>query len=694
MVNFENLNILSIKQMKKRRIIMCTFAASLAMAGCMKTQSNERKIASFNAENMDLTTDPSADFYQYANGGWMKQHPLPDDKSRFGAFDLLREENNEKVKQVIEQAAAQAGTKGSVSQQIGDFYASGLDTALRTKQGWQPIKPLLDKVSGMAGINELGSTVAFLHHKQIMPFFAFYSSPDQKNSEMVIGGIYQSGLGLPDRDYYTEGGDRMESIRGSYMTFLNKLYTLTGADAALASEKAKEIMAFETRLAQVSNTRLENRDPQATYNKMNVMELEKISPKINWKEYLATLGVANDVAIDVAQPKYIGELSKIIESTDIEIIKDYLKINIIRSAASYLSPEFENAEFELYGKALSGKQAIEPLWKRVLNATSGALGEAVGQLYVQQFFPEAAKERINTLVENLRTAFGQRIDQLTWMGETTKQEAHAKLGTIRVKVGYPNKWRDYSSLDITKESYWANILASSELDTEFQLSKIGKPVDKEEWMMNPQTVNAYYNPVANEIVFPAAILQPPFFYAEGDDAVNYGAIGVVIGHEMTHGFDDQGRQYDKMGNLSDWWTAEDAESFDTKTQVLVDRYNQFTVIDTLKADGKLTLGENIADFGGLSIAYQAFTNSKSDALTAATIDGFTPQQRFILGYARLWAQNIRNEEVYRLTKEDVHSLGKSRVNGPLPIFTPFYEAFNIPESSPMFVPVDQRPVIW
>ncbi len=680
--------------MKKNELLAWTIMTTFAISGCNCPKKGGLDFAAFNADNMDLSVDPSTDFYQYANGGWIKHHPLPADKSRFGAFDLLAEENREKVKMVIEQAAQKGGEPGSVSQQIGDFYASGMDSVNRTKLGWEPIKPLLEKVEQMSNATELTGMIAFLHHKQIAPFFHFYSTPDQKNSNMVIGGIYQGGLGLPDRDYYLTDDARTTAIRQSYLKYIETLYLLTGTNAADASLKAAEVIAFETRLAQVSNTRLENRDPLKTYNKMTVAQLEKLAPKFAWKEYLGLIGVAQDVEIDVAQPTFVTAMAEIVAATDLKIIKDYLQIEIIRSLDSFLSPEFEQASFEMYGKALSGKQAMEPQWKRVLNTTSGALGEAVGQLYVQQFFPEAAKTRVESLVENLRTAFGQRIDQLTWMSDSTKEAAHAKLGTIRVKVGYPNKWRDYSPLVISKESYCSNIVASNEFDTKFELSKIGKPVDKEEWMMNPQTVNAYYNPVANEIVFPAAILQPPFFYAKGDDAVNYGAIGVVIGHEMTHGFDDQGRQYDKDGNLTDWWQTADADNFNAKTNVLVERFNSFTVIDSLKADGQLTLGENIADFGGLSISYQAFCNNAHNDLSAPVIDGFTPQQRFILGYARVWAQSIRDEEVYRLTKEDVHSLGKWRVNGPLPLFAPFYEAFNIAEGSAMFVPENNRPVIW
>ena len=680
--------------MKKNELFVWTILTSLALAGCNCPKKDAGKFAAFNADNMDLTVDPSADFYQYANGGWIKQHPLPADKSRFGAFDLLAEENREKVKQVIEQAAQKGGEPGSISQQIGDFYASGLDSTHRIQMGWKPIKPLLDKVDQLENTAQITALVADFHGKQISPFFHFYSTPDQKNSNMVIGGIYQGGLGLPDRDYYIENDARITAIRASYAKYIATLFQLTGSDSASAQQKATEIISFETRLAEISNTRLENRDPQKTYNKMTVADLEKIAPKFQWREYLQLIGVSQDVEIDVAQPTFVTGMAEIIATTGLDILKDYLKIEVISSASSYLSPEFEQASFEMYGKTLSGKQAMEPQWKRVLNTTSGALGEAVGQLYVQQFFPQEAKTRVESLVENLRTAFGQRVDQLTWMSDSTKKAAHEKLGTIRVKVGYPNKWRDYSGLGISKNSYWDNVLASNEFDAAFELNKIGKPVDKEEWMMNPQTVNAYYNPVANEIVFPAAILQPPFFYAEGDDAVNYGAIGVVIGHEMTHGFDDQGRQYDKDGNLTDWWQAADADNFNAKTKVLVDRFNTFTVIDSLKADGQLTLGENIADFGGLSISYQAFCNSANNNLSAPVIDGFTPPQRFILGYARVWAQNIRNEEVYRLTKEDVHSLGKWRVNGPLPLFAPFYEAFKIQEGSAMYVNENDRPIIW
>ena len=511
---------------------------------------------------------------------------------------------------------------------------------------------------------------------------------------MTIAGIYQGGLGMPDRDYYLEDNESSIKLRDAYMTYLSKLFTLSGHADDDASHLAESVIAFETLLAKASNTRLENRDPHATYNKISVEGLIELAPRFPWNTFLSGINVTEPGDINVNQPKFIKEVARLYEVETPAMWKAFLSAVVLRNTASYLSEDFVKADFAFYGEALSGKKVNEPRWKRVLGSVNGALGEAVGQLFVAEYFPPVAKERMDKLVENLRIAFAQRIDRLEWMSDETKNAAREKLAAIRVKIGYPNKWRDYSGLTVSDNSYLDNILASNRFDFAFEMSKIGQPVDKDEWNMTPQTVNAYYNPAGNEVVFPAAILQAPFFYLEGDDAVNYGAIGVVIGHELTHGFDDQGRQYGKNGNLQDWWTKEDSERFDARTRILVEQFNAFEVLDGTFADGELSLGENIADLGGLCISYQAFHNSLKGKAKPESIDGFNADQRFYLAYSRVWAQNIRDKEIARLTKEDVHSLGINRVNGPLPNVQQFYDAFNIDAASALYIAPDKRAVIW
>lgn len=678
--------------MKMSKIIgLSTLSALVALGGCAKNPAAKEVFAQ---KDMDLTVAPGEDFYQYSNGGWMKNHPLPDEKSRYGAFDMLAEQNREQVKGLIEETASKKGEAGSVSQKIGDFFAIGMDTVAIEKQGIEALLPLLARVDAITDKESFVKEVGYLQSIQYTPLLNLYSSPDAKNSKMMIASIYQGGLGLPDRDYYTEKGEREDKIRTAYKTYLKTIFTLSGSDEATSVTAAEAVLVFETKLALVSNTRLENRDPLKTYNKMSLEQLKALSPSFNWTTFFEAQPITTPSEFDVNQPKFVGEMAKIVDATSLDILKTYLKATVIRESAGALTKAFVDANFELFGKTLSGKKAQEPRWKKMVNATNGVLGEAVGQLYVERYFPPQAKERIAKLVENLRVAFGQRIDQLTWMSDSTKQEAHEKLATITVKVGYPNKWRDYSGLEIKNDSYLANLIRSNEFDFKFMMSKAGKPVDREDWEMTPQTVNAYYNPLANEIVFPAAILQPPFFYFDGDDAINYGAIGVVIGHEMTHGFDDQGRQFDKEGNLTDWWKSSDAEQFNQKTKVLVDLFNTFTVTDTLKADGELTLGENIADLGGVYISYQAYQNTLKESGEPAKLEGFTGNQRFFLSYSRVWAQNIRNEEILRLTREDVHSLGYWRVNGPLPNFQPWYDAFNIKENAKLYIAPEKRASIW
>jgi len=678
-----------------KNLIMMTLAASALGWGCQPKEPEKAKVLPhFNEATMDISAKPGENFYQYANGNWMKNNPLPNDKSRYGAFDKLAEENKQQVKLVIEKAAAANAAKGTVNQQIGDFFAAGMDTVAIEKTGLTPINDYLSQIDAVDSKDKLIALIGQLQRLQISPLFYFFAEADMKNSTMVIANLYQGGLGMPDRDYYFDKGERAETIRKAYLVYLQSIWTNIGSDAATALKNSESVLKFETQLASAHNTMLENRDPQRTYNKVDFAGLNSNSPAIQWSNLFGAMKIETPKEFNIYQPKYFIQVSKMIDSESLDIWKIYLKTHLIREVSPYLSKAFVDARFDFYGKTLSGQPQMEPRWKRVQNTTSSALGEAIGQLFVQEYFPPQAKARMEQLVENLRVALGERINQLTWMSDTTKKQALEKLAAIRVKIGYPNKWRDYSKLDITRDSYLTNVLKSNEFDFEFIANKIGKPVDKEEWGMTPQTVNAYYNPVNNEIVFPAAILQPPFFYLDGDDAVNYGAIGVVIGHEISHGFDDQGRQFDKTGNLRDWWTAEDADKFKAKTQILVNQFNSFVIKDSIHANGELTLGENIADLGGLSISYQAFHNTLKGKEEPAPIDGFTPDQRFYLAYALIWAQNIREAEMLRRVKEDVHSLGEHRVMGPLVNIEAFYQAFGIKEGDKMFVPVEKRAIIW
>jgi putative endopeptidase len=521
--------------------------------------------------------------------------------------------------------------------------------------------------------------------------FGIYGSADARNSSMVIAQLTQSGMGMPDRDYYLNDDPRSVDLRAKYITYMTTVFKLMGEDETTAAASAQKVMALETRLAKAAMSRLERRDPNKTYNKLTTAELVKLSPVFNWNRYFADLGIGDPGAVNLNQPEFIKEISAMLTNIPVEEWRVYLKWNLVNESASYLSSNFEQASFDFYSKAMTGTEVMRPRWKRVLGVTSGALSEALGQLYVNAYFPQASKDRMVKLVENLRVSLGERIQGLEWMGAETKQKAMEKLAAISVKIGYPDKWRDYAALDIQEDSYVMNVMRSNKFDTEYNLGKINKPVDKLEWHMSPQTVNAYYNPTMNEIVFPAAILQPPFFFKDGDDAVNYGAIGVVIGHEMTHGFDDKGCKFDKEGNLTDWWTPEDASRFEERTKILVDQYDGFVVLDTLHADGKLSLGENIADLGGLNISYQAFQKANNQK---EPIDGFTPEQRFFLAYAHVWGQNIRDKEILRRTKEDVHSLGRFRVLGPLQNLPEFYAAFEVKEGQAMYLASDKRAKIW
>lgn len=670
-------------------------AASLvALAGCNSPQKGVTKVAAIDPANLDTTVAPGADFYEYACGGWIKNNPLKPEYARFGTFDQLRDDNQSQLRSLIEELSATPHEVGSVAQKIGALYAMGLDSTKLNTEGVAPIKEELAAINALATKADVSKMIASMHKEGMAPFFALYVGPDEKNSAQNIVQLYQAGIGMGDRDYYLLEDESSVQMRDAYKTYITKLFTLSGSSPEQAEAAVNAIMKIEKGIAGISLSREDLRDSQKNYNKVAYEDFKKLGTLLDWDVYFESMGLANLKELDAKQISFYKDLDKVLVGTTIDEQKYYLAFNLLNAASSYLSDDFVDAEFDFYGKAMSGKEELQPRWKRALGTVNGALGEAVGEMYVAKYFPASSKEKMLTLVGNLQTALSERINGLTWMGDTTKAKAQEKLAAFTVKIGYPDKWRDYSGLEIKDDSYWGNVRRSNIFDMEFNLADAGKPVDKARWHMTPQTVNAYYNPTTNEICFPAAILQPPFFNPEADDAVNYGAIGVVIGHEMTHGFDDQGRNFDKDGNLTDWWTAEDATRFTERADKLVAQYDAIVVVDSIHANGRFTLGENIADHGGLLVAHQAYENSLKGKETPAPIDNFNNEQRFYLGYATLWGQNIRPEEIRRLTKIDPHSLGKWRVNAALRNIDTFYTAFDIQEGEPMYMAPEERVMIW
>ena len=680
--------------MRKRKMFPFLAAGIVALASCNTPQKEVVKIAAINPANMDTTVAAGTDFYEYACGGWIKNNPLKPVYARCGTFDQLLENNQEQLRVLIEELSATPHEAGSVAGKIGALYAMGLDSTKLNADGVAPIKEELAAINALATKSDVSKMVATLHKEGMAPFFALFVDADEKNSAMNIVQLYQAGIGMGDRDYYLLEDEGSAKMRDAYRAYINKLFTLAGSSPEQADAAVDAVMKIEKAIADISYGREDLRDSQKNYNKLAYEDFKQIESPLDWDVYFESMGLAGLKELDAKQINFYKDMNKALQNTTVDEQKYYLAFNLLSAAAPYLSDDFVDADFEFYGKVMSGKQEQQPRWKRSLNTVNGALGEAVGEMYVEKYFPASSKEKMLTLVGNLQTALSERINGLEWMSDTTKAKAQEKLAAFTVKIGYPDKWRDYSGLEIKDDSYWANVRRSNIFDMAYQLADVDKPVDKSRWHMNPQTVNAYYNPTTNEICFPAAILQPPFFNPDADDAVNYGAIGVVIGHEMTHGFDDQGRNYDKDGNLIDWWTAEDAVRFKERADKLVDQYDQIIVIDTLHANGRFTLGENIADHGGLLVAHQAYLNSLKGKETPAPIDGFTNEQRFFLGYATLWGQNIRPEEIRRRTKIDPHSLGKWRVNAALRNIAPFYAAFDIKEGDPMFMAPADRVVIW
>ena len=677
----------------KRMVFLALFIGATLFA--VYATGNDKKVEkAIDPKNMNTGVKPGDNFYEYVNGNWVKTHPVPPEYSQYGAFTILYEQNQQKLRKLIDKVSAETNApRGSVSQKIRDFYNSGMDTVTIEKLGIKPIEKELNAIENLNTKEDVITYMARMQRFGLAPVFYFYTDADQRNSAMEIGNLMQGGLGLPDVDYYLNDDESSRLLRDAYADHLTKMFVLRGQDNEEAANSAKAVLSFETKLAKISFSRVELRDPVKNYNKMDLQKLNEITPEYNWNLFFETLGLENPGEINVGQIKFFKGMGELMDKTDMKTWKAYFTWNLLDASAAYLSSDFVKQNFEFYGKTLSGQQMMQPRWKRVLGVVSSGLGEALGQLYVEEYFPASSKERMIKLVDNLRIAFGQRIEKLDWMTDETKQKAIEKLEAITVKIGYPDKWKDYGKLDIVPDSYFDNILAVQQFEVNRSLKKIGKPVDKDEWGMTPQTVNAYYNPSNNEIVFPAAILQPPFFNPEADDAVNYGAIGVVIGHEMTHGFDDQGRQYDKDGNLNDWWTKKDAKAFKAKTDKLVALFNDYVVLDSLHVNGSLTLGENIADLGGLNISHQAYLNSLNGNVPPA-IDGFSADQRFYMGYAQVWRQSIRPEEMARRLKIDVHSPGEARVNIPPFNIDSFIEAFGVSSNDKLYIPKDKRAYIW
>ena len=663
------------------------------MTAC-STNSVEKQevVPAIDAQNFDESIARNDDFYQWATGGWQKNNPLKPEYSRYGSFDVLRENNEIRINDLFSQMTKTEAEFGSVEQKISDLYKLGLDEERLNREGAEPIREALNAILAIEDRAELIASIAQLHTDGIGVFFGGYPAADLADSNMTIFYLDQAGLGMGNRDYYID--EKNAEIKAAYLVYLEKIFTLAGVEGDVKKMVA-DVVAIEDAIAEKSWSNVECRDIAKGYNPHTMAELREKYSAVDWDAYLAALGVADLEKIVVSQPSSLENIMNVIATTPVEALRAYVAAHYIDAAASYLSEEFAVASFEFFGKTMSGTQEIRPRWKRAMGVPNNVLSEAVGQMYVAKYFPESEKARVESMVFNIQKAFSKHIEALDWMSEDTKAKAQEKLAAFTVKIGYPNKWKDYSTLTVDPaKSYWENVVEANRWYTADAMVEVGKPVDREKWLMPPQMVNAYYMPTTNEICFPAAILQPPFYNPNADDAVNYGAIGVVIAHEMTHGFDDQGSQFDKVGNMNDWWTAEDRAAFEAKTNILVEQFNAIEILPGLYADGKYSLGENIADQGGLRLAFTGLVDYAWANGRPEDIDGFTGEQRFYIGYATLWAQNITDQEKERLTKVDVHSLGRNRVNATLRNIQSFYDAFGITEADAMYMPVEERVIIW
>lgn len=673
----------------KTKTLLVSFSM-MATAACAQNLSS-----GIDKANMNLDVKPGMDFYEYAAGGWLKTHPLDAEHPTNGAFVDLEEQNQKRIKGLIEEYSSKSQPKGSLGQKIGDLYNLMMDSVRLNREGAAPLKPVLAKVEAIKNKKEYQLVMAQLDYQGVgAMMFGISVGADQRNASQNIVGISQGGIGLGERDYYLNDDEQTVKVRNAYKEYIKTLFQLVGDDEQTAQKKTDVLLAIETRIAKASYDNVKLRDVNANYHKIGYAQLISDYPGIDWGNIFLAQGFPPFAEVDLAQPEPIKEVEKILEETSLDDLKTYAEAKVISSATNSLSDEFRAASFK-FNQTLSGVKQDRPRWKRAVGVVSGVLGEAIGKLYVEKYFPESSKQRMLDLVHNLQTALAERIDEASWMEQATKDQAKDKLSNFIIKIGYPDKWRDYSGLEIDPSlSLYDNLTrVTAFLTKDYIDRKVNKPVDKSEWQMTPQTVNAYYNPTTNEICFPAAILQAPFFDPEADDAVNYGAIGCVIGHEMSHGFDDQGCQFDKNGNQNNWWTAADKANYDKRTKVLEEYFSNYEVQPGKKINGKLTLGENIGDNGGLNIAFRAFSNlMKTKKLPV--IDGFTPEQRFFLAWGRVWAANTSDEMTDYLLKVDPHSPNQARVNGALPHIDAWYDAFNVKKSDKMYVPKSKRAHIW
>ena len=647
--------------------------------------------------NLDKTTKPADDFYQFATGGWQKNNPLPAAYSRFGSFDQLQEDNNKRINTILSDLQKKSYKEGSIERKLSDFYKLALDVDRRNSEGIAPVKPVLDEIEGASTLADVRRLQLKYADQGYGIQFGSYFGADEKNVTMNILNLTQGGLTLGQKDYYLNNDAATVAIRNAYKQHIARMFGLYGFSETAAKAKAEAVFRQETLLALVSKSMTELRDPQANYNKMTLKEFAEQYPNIPLEALANAEGVKTEYieTLVVGQPQFMAGLDKITSLQTVDEVKALMEWDVIQNSTGYLTDEIREANFDFFGKTMSGRKEDYPLWKRATSQVEAQMGEALGKMYTERYFPESSKKMMEQLVRNLQISLGERIDAQTWMSAETKANAHKKLDKFYVKIGYPNKWTDYTKLTIDpSKSYYENVMACRKFAHDKHIAeKAGKPVDRDEWYMNPQTVNAYYNPTTNEICFPAGILQYPFFDPKADEAFNYGAIGVVIGHEMTHGFDDQGRQYDDEGNLKDWWTASDAEGFKKRADLCAAFFDNIKVLPDLNANGRFTLGENLADHGGLQVSFNAFKHATAEKPLKVK-DGFTADQRFFIAYAGVWGQNITEQEIRNRVKRDPHSLGEWRVNGALPHVDAWYEAFGVKEGDKLFVPKADRLELW
>ena len=679
--------------MKFTKILMTMALTSMSLAASAQAELQ----SGINLGDLDTSVRPADDFYEYACGGWMKKNPLPAAYSRFGSFDRLGEDNNKRINDILAELLNNTYAKGTTEQKLSDLYKLAMDSVRREKDGIQPVMPLIKKLEGAKTMSQLFAIQLEMAAYGDAEFYRAGLGADEKNATQNVLTVAQGGLTLGMKDYYLENDPSTTNIREEYKKHIVRMFQLFGFSKAQATKKMKNIFALELSLAKISKSRTELRDPQANYNKMTLKEFTEKYPSLKLEQVMNAQGLQSKYMQElvVGQPAFMEGANKIVAAMKPAQYRDVMEWGVILDATGYLNTQVREANFEFFGKVMSGRKQDHPAWRRATNQVESYMGQALGKIYVDKHFPAAAKERMTKLIKNLQIALGERIAAQDWMSDSTKVNALLKLNSFYVKVGYPDKWIDMTKLAIDPaKSYYENVKACQKFWNDYEIDHMaGKPVDVDDWYMNPQTVNAYYNPTTNEICFPAGILQVPFFDMTADDAFNYGAIGVVIGHEMTHGFDDQGRQFDKDGNMHDWWAASDGDQFKARTDKYADFFSAIKVLPDLNANGRLTLGENLADHGGLMVAYAAFKNATKNK-SLPVIDGLTPDQRFFLAYAGVWAGNITEAEIRNRTKSDPHSLGRWRVNGALPHIDAWYEAFGVKEGDKMFIPKDQRLPLW